>query len=138
VLFGLGGLLYDLHISGAPLALAATAAAFSLCVVSMGLALLAICKTLMQMNALANLGAIVLAGLGGAIAPSSALPGWASSIAPATPSYWAMRGFRSVILDGGGFSEVALPMAVLLGFAVAFSAVAVSRLKFEETKTAWA
>src|SRR5437868_9051419 len=51
-----------------------------------------------QLNAFSNLGAMVLAGVGGALAPTSALPSWARTLAPATPSYWAMRGFRQVIL----------------------------------------
>jgi ABC-2 type transport system permease protein len=138
VLFGVGGALYHLHVRGSMIALTAVAAAFCLCVVGLGLALLAICQTVLQLNAVANLGAIVLAGIGGAIAPAAALPGWARTVAPATPSYWAMRGFRSVILDGGSLGAVALPVVVLLGFAVAFLAVAATRFRFEQTKTSWA
>jgi ABC-2 type transport system permease protein len=138
VLFGLGGLLYNLHVRGSMLALAAVATAFCVCVVGLGLALLAICQTVLQLNAIANLGAIVLAGIGGAIAPATALPGWARAVAPATPSYWAMRGFRAVILDGGSMGAVALPVAVLLGFAALFLVIAATRFRFEQTKTSWA
>jgi hypothetical protein len=49
-----------------------------------------------------------------------------------------MRGFRSVTIDGGGFPEVALPLAVLGGFALVFGAVAVARFEVEEAKVAWA
>jgi len=138
VLFGLGGALYSLHVRGSLIALTAVAGAFCVCVVALGLALLAICQTVLQLNAIANLGAIVLAGIGGAIAPATALPGWARTVAPATPSYWAMRGFRSVILDGGGLGDVALPAVVLLAFAAAFFFVAAVRFRFEQTKTSWA
>ena len=92
----------------------------------------------MQLNALANLGAIVLAGIGGALAPSTALPGWAKAIAPITPSYWAMRGFRSVILGPGGLADVVTPIAVLLAFAAAFVMVAAARFRVEEPKTSYA
>ena len=138
VLFGVGGALYRLHVRGSMIALAAVAAAFCVCVVGLGLALLAICQTVLQLNAVANLGAIVLAGIGGAIAPATALPGWARTVAPATPSYWAMRGFRSVILDGGSLGAVALPVVVLFGFAAFFLVVAATRFRFEQTKTSWA
>jgi ABC-2 type transport system permease protein len=138
ILFGLGGVLYHLHISGSVLAFVAVAAAFGLCGVALSMALLAICQTVMQLNAVANLAAIVLAGIGGAIAPTAALPGWARAIAPGTPSYWAMRGFRDVILDGGGPQDVVLPIVMLFGFTVVFLVVASLRFRFEQTKTSWA
>ena len=42
--------------------------------------------------------------------PFSVLPQWAQTVAPATPTYWAMRGFRSVILDGRGLGAMAAPI----------------------------
>lgn len=54
------------------------------------------------------------------------------------PSYWAMRGYRSTVLDDGGLAEVALPVTVLLAFAVGFSALAWMRFRVEETKVSWA
>jgi hypothetical protein len=54
----------------------------------------------------ANFGGVALAGLGGALVPPSALPGWAEAVASGTPSYWAMRGFRSVILDSDGAAGI--------------------------------
>jgi len=119
-------------------ALVVVAGAFWLCAVAMGFALLAICKTAMQVNSIANLGAIVLAGIGGAITPSGSLPAGVGLVAPATPTYWAMRGFGDVILDGGGLGDVALPVTALLGFAGAFFLVAAFRFRLDETKTSWA
>ena len=138
VLLGVGGLLFDLHIRGSWVALAAVAAAFACSLLGLGYLLLAACSTIMQLNAITNLGTMVLAGLGGALAPITALPGWAQAIAPAIPTYWAMRGYRSTVLDGGGLSEVALPVVVLLGFAVGLSLVAWARFRVEETKVGWA
>ncbi len=135
VLFGIGGVLYGLHIHGSVLALAAVAALFSITVVALGLALFAVCKSAMQLNALAAVGALSLAGIGGAITPLSSLPGWAHAIVPAVPSYWAMRGFRSAILDGGGFGDVLLPIVMLAAFAAAFLAVVGVSFRFEQTKT---
>jgi ABC-2 type transport system permease protein len=69
--------------------------------------------------------------------PFNVLPGWARTIAPATPTYWAMRGFRSIILDGRGLGGVTTPIAVLLAMALAFGVVALRRLRFDEAKVAW-
>jgi len=137
VLIGLGGLLFDLRIRGSLVAMAAVAAALSLCLVCMGLFLLAVTRTVMQLNAISNLGTMLFAGLGGALAPISVLPGWARAIAPSTPSYWAMRGFRDVI-SGGELSQVALPIAVLLLFATGFAALAAFRFHFDDVKVSFA
>jgi ABC-2 type transport system permease protein len=138
VLFGIGGLLFGLHIRGSVVGLIVVAAALALCLVSLGLALLAVCRTVNQLNAVANLGTMVFAGLGGALAPISALPGWARAVAPATPAYWAMRGFRSVILHPGGMRSIALPSFILLAFAAGFAVLTAMRFRFEEVKVSWA
>jgi ABC-2 type transport system permease protein len=138
VLFGVGGLLFGLHVRGSLLGLVLVAVALAMCLVCMGALLLAVCRTVMQLNAATNLGTMVYAGLGGAITPLSVLPHWARSIAPATPSYWAMRGFRSVILTGQGVSSVGLPIAVLGGFGLGFAVLAGLRFRAEETKLSWA
>ena len=44
---------------------------------------------------------------------------------------WAHDG---VVLEGGGLSEVALPLLMLSVFAAAFAFVALTRFRFEETK----
>lgn len=138
LLFTIGVLAFGLRIEGDILALVAVGLSLSVCLIALGFALAALCRSVMQLNALSNLGALLFAGLGGALAPLSSLPDWAQGVSRATPSYWAMRGFRSVILDDGGLGDVALPVAVLLVFTAAFSAVAVARFRVEETKTAWA
>lgn len=138
VLFVVGGLLFDLHVAGSVVGLGLVSVALSLTLVALGLAVTAVCRTVMQLNAIANILALVLAGLGGALTPLSSLPGWARSVAPATPSYWAMRGYRSVILEGGDVGEVLLPVAVLLGFTAALGLVAARRLRFSEVKLSWA
>jgi ABC-2 type transport system permease protein len=137
VLIGLGGLLFGLRVHGSVLAMATVAAAFAICLVCLGLLLLAVVRTVMQLNAISNLGTMLFAGLGGALAPVSTLPAWARTLSPATPSYWAMRGFRSVI-RGGGMSDVTLPITVLLLFAAGFAVVAAMRFRFDDTKVSFA
>ena len=69
--------------------------------------------------------------------PFNLLPAWARAIAPVTPTYWAMRGMRSVVLDGQGIGGVALPCAALVGMSVV-SRSSRRRLRFDETKSGWA
>jgi ABC-2 type transport system permease protein len=138
VLFGVGGLVFELDVRGSYLGLVLVAVSLALCLVSLGFVLLAVCRTVMQLNAVSNLGTMVFAGLGGAITPITVLPDWARHVAPGTPSYWAMRGFRSVILKPGGLGSVALPVSVLLAFTAGFALIAGLRFRFEETKISWA
>lgn len=138
VLFGLGVGLFGLRVRGSVAILALLCVSFALCLVTLGVAVHSICKTANQNNAISSVGTMLMAGLGGAIAPISALPVWARAISPATPSYWAMRGFRSVILDGGGMPDVLLPLAAMLAFAAAFTVFSLRRFRFEQTKISWA
>jgi ABC-2 type transport system permease protein len=138
VLFGIGAALFGLRVRGSILALVVVGAGFSVCLITLGVAVTSLCKTANQNNAISNVGAMLFAGLGGAIAPISSLPGWARALAPGTPSYWAMRGFRAVILDGAGLSAALPSMAALLLFAAGFTAFSLYRFRFEETKISWA
>lgn len=138
VLLGFGSLLFGLRLNGSLLAFVVVAAALAVMEVTLGFMLLSLCRSVVQLNALTNAGAMLLGGLGGAITPVEFLPGWAQAVAPATPAYWAMRGFRSVLFDGEGLASVALPVGVLLGFSVVFVTVAARRFRIEDTKVSWA
>ena len=100
---------------------------------ALGLLVVAVARTIQQVNALAKLGA----GFGGAIVPAHLLPGSMRAVGPFTPTHWAMRGYRAVILDGRGLDGVWVPALVLPGFAVALAAALV-RLSVEEAKSFWA
>jgi ABC-2 type transport system permease protein len=135
LVFGLGGTLLGLTVHGSWADLAIVGAAYSLYLVAMGLTVTAICKTYVQANAVTNVGALFLAGLGGALVPHAFLPGWAQSISPAVPSYWAIRGYRAAIL---GHGDVLPSVVVLLAFAGVFILVAALCFRLDGTKVAWA
>ena len=69
-------------------------------------------------------GGILLTALGGGVAPYWLLPTWVQRIAPASPVYWTLRGFRQVVLDGRSIGAAASPAGVLLGFAAGFGLLA--------------
>ncbi|SPT58067.1 ABC transporter permease [Actinomadura madurae] len=134
LLFALGAALFDMRTRGSPVALGLLIIALACCLTTLGLMLTAVVHTFQQVNASANVGALVLGGLGGALTPVTLLPDWVRAVAPASPAYWAMRGFRSVLLDDGGIGAVALPIAVLTAFAAAFTAIFLLRFRYDESK----
>jgi ABC-2 type transport system permease protein len=134
VVVGGGVLLFGLHIRGNALALAPLVLAFTLCLVLLGVAVTAVCRTAQEANSFSFLGMVLFGAIGGAFVPFSYLPRWARGIAPATPTYWVMRGLNSVILDGRGFGGTALPALMLAAMGVLFAVVALRRMRFDETK----
>jgi ABC-2 type transport system permease protein len=137
VLLAVGGLLFDLHVNGSLVGLALVVFSFALALVALGVCLVGLCQSVMQLNAFSNVGTLLLAGLGGALTPLASLPEWARAIAPATPSYWAMRGFRKEILGEVSWTAALPDVAVLVSFAALFTAIALWRFRFEESKTHW-
>lgn len=137
-LFVLGHLLYGLHVRGSLAGLVVVSFGLVACLLALALMLVAVFRTIQQVNAAANIGGLVFAGFGGSLTPLGLLPRWARTIAPETPGYWAMRGFRAVILDGAGVRGALPATGVLLAFAAAFGVVAALRFRMAESKTSWA
>jgi ABC-2 type transport system permease protein len=134
IVFVIGHVFFGLHIRGSVSALVAVDLAFAVWLVTFILVTVAYCKTFQQVLAVSNLGAILFAGVGGVLTPLASLPGWAKAISPATPDYWAMTGFNSVLLNGKGLGAVTGPVAVLLGSAVVLTALAAVRFRFDAPK----
>src|SRR6202041_1312611 len=107
-------LVLGLSSKGSMAELVILAPALALCVLALTFALVAFCTTMSQLDALGNLLMLVSASLGGALALTATLPGWAQSIAPAIPSHWAMQASTDVILKGDGFGSVIGPVGILL------------------------
>lgn len=137
VIFAIGVPLFHLHSRGPLIALVPLVAAFATCLIMLGVVITALCRTIQQVNALSMGGLILFGALGGALVPLEVLPGWARAVAPATPTYWVMRGFRSVILDGHGLPALVLPCCVLIGMSLAFAAVSLGRFRFTDAKVSF-
>jgi len=133
VVFGFGFVVLGLELRGSPAALGLVVSAFSITLATLSLALVAVAKSVMQVNALGSLCSLLFAGLGGALTPVEVLPGWARTFSEISPGYWAMEGFRASVVtsDSGRAIECA---AVLVGFAVAFAIVAGLRFRMDEQK----
>src|SRR5205823_1104144 len=87
-IFAVGHIALGLHLTGSMIALALTVVAVVCTVIGFAFAVVSFCRSAQQVAAFGNLGAILLAALGGAVIPYDALPRWARAVAPATPQYW--------------------------------------------------
>ncbi len=137
LLFAIGFRFLGLPWPRDPLAMLPLILALPVCLVTLGVALVSFSRSNMQLNAMADIAGLALAGLGGALVPIETLPSWMQSIAWIAPPYWAMRGFRSLFLEHAGGSAVILPTLVLVGFSVAFGAFALWRFRFDDSRSSF-
>lgn len=125
------GFILGVRYGSAPLALLIIMVSFTLCCTGLSLLMATFIKTEQQAGSLLNLMILVLAPLGGAWWPIEIVPQWMQVVGHLSPIAWAMRGFRSVIFNQGGVSDVLLPAAVLLAMTGVFFLIAVRRFKYE-------
>ena len=135
ILVAIGIAVFDLEVPGGATQLVAAALACSAMYVALAIALTSLCRTMSQLNAASMLGTMAVAGGGGAIAQLTALPGWVQAIAPASPVYWVIDAYRSVLTDEQGFSRA---IAMLLGFGILFTAVTLWMFRAERPKESYA
>lgn len=88
-----------------------------------------IAATPSQAGAIGPALGMVLALLGGAMVPLEVFPPIMQSIAWVTPHAWALDAMGTVVNTGAGLGAVLGHLAVLLGFAGLFFAVAVARFR---------
>lgn len=134
LLFAAGVLLFDLQAPRSLSALALVSSGLVLALISFGVMITALCRTSQQLSALEGLFSMLFGVLGGGLVPITMVPQWAQTVAPVTPTYWAMKGFRAILLSGAGVPGVVVPVFVLIAFAGAFSVIAAAKFRFEETK----
>lgn len=105
--------------------------ALLLSTVGLGLAIAGFVRTSEQQAAIGNLVIVSSCMLGGVFWPLEVVPKFMQNIAEFVPQTWAMRGFAEVVARGGGIPEIWGPVAILLGFAVVFLGLGISRIRYE-------
>jgi ABC-2 type transport system permease protein len=98
---------------------------------SLGLLVSALSRTQEHVILYGMIAMFLFSALGGAWFPLEITGETFSAIGHLMPSAWAMEGFQNLILRGQGFASILMPAVVLIGYAIAFLAVAVWRFKFE-------
>lgn len=134
VVFAVGVVAFGMRINGSVVGVGVIVLACVSVLVAFSMLLTAVLKTANQLNSVVSFAAVVVTGLGGALAPVDVLPGWAQTIAPASPVYWMLKGFRAVILDGGGLDATIVPAAAALVYAGILAAIAVWRFSVTDEK----
>lgn len=133
-LFAVGVLVFGMHVRGSWAGLVLMVLASTAFMTALAMLLVGTLRTANQVMAVVNLAAMVLAGMGGAFAPIEALPGWAQHVAPVSPAYWMIDGFRGVVLEGASLGATLRPAAVVIAMTLGVSIVALWRFRFTDEK----
>lgn len=137
VLFVLGHLISGLRVRGDIAALVVLMVALALCVVAFALALCSASSTRRAAFAYERVATLAWAVFGGALVPIELMADWIGWIARATPTHWAVTGFREVVLDGGGVADILPQAGMLLGFAAGFGVIAAWRFNAGTNRRHW-
>jgi len=134
ILFGAGFLIFGMQTFPSLPLLGLMMLALCFCQTGLAMAWIALSRSFSQFLILSNLLGMLFCGLGGSLVPPEALPGWAAFLAPASPAYWALRGFRTLLLDGGDLFSYLQALLVLLGIGSAALLLAALRFRFADVK----
>jgi ABC-2 type transport system permease protein len=91
----------------------------------------ALAKTAEQIGGLGSMLVVTMAALGGVMVPRVAMPQSMQTLGLLTPHAWALTAYQDVLVRGAGLATVVPAIAVLLGFASLFFAVALVRLRWD-------
>jgi ABC-2 type transport system permease protein len=130
--FGIAMLAFGVRIDGSVPGFVAVLVAFALMTASFGLLIAAIGRTPEATRGLAILATLLMVMLGGAWVPAFIFPAWLQKISLAVPTRWAVDGLDAMTWRGQPFDAALMPVAVLLGFAALFAALAIARFEWEE------
>ena len=132
VVFAVAIAAFGVRIDGSVIGFVVVLAAFALMTAGFGLLIAAIGRTPEATRGLAILVTLLLVMLGGAWVPSFIFPEWLQKISLFVPTRWAVDGLDAMTWRGLPFSAALPSIAVLLGFATLFAALALWRFDWEE------
>jgi ABC-type multidrug transport system permease subunit len=131
VLIAAGRFLFGVDWGHSPGGLLLVLVCYAAAVAGLATLLGALLRTPEQAGSLGWILAMALAALGGCWWPSEVVPSWIRSASHLLPTAWAMDAFHALISYGRGIEGVLMPSAVLLGFALLFSAVGARYLRYD-------
>lgn len=130
-LFGFGALVFKFKITGSWIGMGLVSVSVALMVASFGLFIAALGRTEQQSRGLSILVVLLMTMLGGAWFPIFLMPGWVQTLSLGIPARWAVDGFDGMTWRGLGLQQILVPCAVMLGFGLLFSVIAVTRFRWE-------
>ena len=132
VIYAVAYAFFGVRIEGSVPGFIAVLVAFALLTASFGLLVAALGKTPEATRGLAILATLLLVMLGGAWVPSFIFPAWLQQISLFVPTRWAIDGLDAMTWRGLPIDAALGPVAVTLGFAALFAALAIARFEWEE------
>jgi ABC-2 type transport system permease protein len=132
VIYAVAFAFFTVRVEGSVIGFVAVLVAFALLTASFGLLIAALGKTPEATRGLAILATLLLVMLGGAWVPSFIFPAWLQSASLFVPTRWAIDGLDAMTWRGLPMEAAVMPVLVLLGFAAAFTALAIARFQWEE------
>jgi ABC-2 type transport system permease protein len=127
-------LLFGYRANGSLIALALLIIAAGVAVVSFGVLMVALFRTLDMAMGVGNTLGMLMAGLGGALAPTQTLPQWTQALAHITPAYWAIDGMTRVSLDRAGIADIGGALAAVAAFSAVCLVIAAARFRPGDTR----
>ncbi|MBA2175884.1 ABC transporter permease [Halobacillus locisalis] len=116
---------------GSILGNAALVSALLLCTIGLGLFIAGFVQTTEQQAIYGNLIIFSTCMVAGVYWPVEIMPEFMQRIADFVPQTWALEGFAELSARAGTFTDILLPIAILLGFTVLFLSVGMKRMRFE-------
>jgi ABC-2 type transport system permease protein len=105
--------------------------AFVICVTALTFLFGTFVTTEQQAGSVSTLIALTLAPLGGAWWPLEIVPDFMQKIGHISPVAWVMDGFTELSFRNGTFSDVIIPVLVLLAMAAAMFLLSITRFKYD-------
>jgi len=135
IILGFGILFWDLSIPlDAVPGIVLLTLAYMVFLAAFAMLLIAYTDSIMLLQALANLGAIMMGAIGGAMVPYGLLPSWIQTISPLTPTYWIMRAYTDLLIEDASWTATLLPCAVVLAMAAGCALLARWRFDPDDVK----
>jgi ABC-2 type transport system permease protein len=131
-IYAVAMLLFKVRIDGSLLGFFGVSLAFAIFTASFGLLIASIGKTPEATRGLAIVATLLLVMLGGAWVPSFVFPEWMQQLTRFVPTRWAVDGLDAMTWRAQPLAEAIKPIALMLGAAAVFGAIAVKKFTWEE------
>ena len=132
VSFAFAMIVFRVRIEGSIAGFLSISIACALMASTFGLLIAALGNSPATARGVTTLAVLMMVMLGGAWVPTFVFPAWMQQLTLVVPVRWAVDGLDAMTWRGIGLSGAIAPTLVLLGFALAFAAIAATRFRWEE------
>jgi ABC-2 type transport system permease protein len=132
VSFAFAMIVFKVRIEGSVLGFVGISIGVATMAASFGLLVAALGNTPASARGVTTFAILIMVMLGGAWVPAFVFPAWMQQFTLIVPVRWAVDGMDAMTWRGIGLSGAAMPIAVLVGFTIAFMTIAATRFRWEE------